>query len=163
MCTACRQAGVDGMCRGCVERLSASRWVAQVPALGIVMAIHGALMSLLGAVYVVYGFVLAYVLQDLPKTGDGPKDAVSDMMPGLLAGGMAGVALVHVVPGLVQAFAGLRVYRFRSRTLAIVALAAGLVSVVGCYCAPTTVALLVWGMIVLFDGAVQTRFRHAET
>ena len=56
----------------------------------------------------------------------------------LVYGGMAAVALVASVLHLV---AGVRNYRFRGRTLGIVALACGMLTVLTCYCLPTAVAV----------------------
>jgi hypothetical protein len=62
------------------------------------------------------------------------------------------------VPGLLQLRAGYRLRSFRSRTLGLVALSAGVATVFGCYCAPTSIALLIWGVVVLANRDVIARF-----
>ena len=64
-------------------------------------------------------------------------------------------AVLHVV-------AGLRNWRFRGRILGIVALAAGMVTVLTCYCLPTAMALGIYGLIVYLNGEVSDAFRMAE-
>jgi hypothetical protein len=80
------------------------------------------------------------------------------LMP-LMYGGMAVAALVFSILHLV---AGLRNYRFRGRTLGIVALAGGMLTVLTCYCFPTAVALGVYGLIVYLNPEVSEAFRMGE-
>jgi hypothetical protein len=77
----------------------------------------------------------------------------------LVYGGIAAVALVS---GVLHLVAGLRNYRFRGRTLGIVALACGMASVLTCYCLPTTVALGVYGLIVYLNHEASEAFRMGE-
>jgi hypothetical protein len=77
----------------------------------------------------------------------------------LMYGGMSAAALVASVLHL---WAGLRNYRFRGRTLGIVALACGMLTVFTCYCLPTAVALGVYGLIVYLNHESSEAFRMGE-
>jgi hypothetical protein len=80
------------------------------------------------------------------------------IMP-VVYGGMAAVALVSSV---LHVTAGLRNYCFRGRTLGIVALACGMLTVLTCYCFPTAAALGVYGLIVYLNPEVSEAFRMGE-
>jgi hypothetical protein len=68
---------------------------------------------------------------------------------------MGGIYLVFgaglMAGAILKLFAGYRNYRFRGRTLGMVAMFSGLVTVFGCFCFPTALALLIYGLIVYLD------------
>ena len=68
------------------------------------------------------------------------------------------MAVPHLIVGALQLWAGWRMRTYRSRGLVIAALIAGLLTLVGCYCLPTSLVLLVWGLVILLDAAVAERF-----
>jgi hypothetical protein len=80
------------------------------------------------------------------------------LFSGIVLGAFGLLAVLQVVPGALQVWAGYRARTFRSRGLALGALIAGLASSLGCYCAPTALALMVWGIVVLRDPDVRARF-----
>lgn len=154
MCDACRSEAMPSLCIPCVHRLEQGRFVSQVPIFAIVMMVHGALMVGVGLIMLISGVVLGV---EFLRTSDEalPGDPV---MSGFVFGMFGIIALTHVVPGLLQLRAGYRLRSFRSRTLGLVALSAGVATVFGCYCAPTSIALLIWGVVVLANRDVIARF-----
>lgn len=52
--------------------------------------------------------------------------------------------------------------KFRGRTLGIVALSSGLLSIAGCYCLPTAIGLFIYGLIVLLNEPVKRAFAMGE-
>ena len=74
------------------------------------------------------------------------------------------MAAAALVAGLLHIAAGVQNCRFRGRVLGIVVLASGfLVTPLTCYCAPTGVALGVYGLIVYLNGAVSEAFYMGES
>ncbi|MDP7017127.1 MAG: hypothetical protein QGG36_15075 [Pirellulaceae bacterium] len=69
---------------------------------------------------------------------------------------------VAMLVGAVHVFAGLQNYRFRRRVFGTVALGMGMLSVFTCYCAPTGIALAIYGMIVYLNGPVVSAFDMAK-
>jgi hypothetical protein len=57
---------------------------------------------------------------------------------------------------------GIRMLKFRGRTLGIVALSSGLLSIAGCYCLPTAIGLFIYGLIVLLNEPVKRAFAMGE-
>ena len=60
--------------------------------------------------------------------------------------------------GILRIYAGYQNYQYRSRTLGIVSLVLGMTSVLSCYCAPTAIAVLVYGLIIYLNPAVMAAF-----
>jgi hypothetical protein len=60
--------------------------------------------------------------------------------------------------GLLKLVAGIRNYSCRGHLLGILALASSLVSAVLCYCAPTSLILMTWGLILYRRPEVERAF-----
>lgn len=156
-CNMCRAPGHDPpICVPCYERVGESGLAHHISALSIVTMIHGALLVLAGLFLVVaaFGIGLAFVTAPtLPQTGE------------LAAiGGFAtliylGLAIVLLVPGVLQLVAGWRIRTFHNRGLAIAAYLSALPAVLFCYCAPSIIGLAIWGLVVLLDEGTGARFK----
>ena len=72
------------------------------------------------------------------------------------------MGLVSLVIGVLGIWAGIRMLKFRGRTLGIVALSSGLLSMFGCYCLPTAIGLFIYGLIVLLNEPVKRAFAMGE-
>lgn len=161
ICDTCRVPGSEpALCASCDLRLGRSRLVGHVPVLGIVLIIHGVLTTGMGLFMLAYGGFFMAELSGLPQA-EGAEDA--DFMSGVVLLTFVVIALTHMVPGLLQAWAGWRLRTFRGRTFGIVALCLGLVTFIGCYCGVTSTALLIWGLIVLANAEVARRFAMPGT
>lgn len=154
MCGECSAEAMAEHCAGCASRLEQGSLVAQVPIFAIVMIVHGVLLAGAGIYFLVFGVLFAHNVAAAPGEPAGPDALMSSVMLG--ASGVIGV--VDLLPGALQIWAGVRLRSFRSRTLGLVALGAGVMTVLGCYCAPTSIALLIWGAIVLTHDDVRSRF-----
>jgi hypothetical protein len=156
MCAECRAEAMPELCAPCAARLEEGRFVGQVPMLGTVMIVHGVLVGGLGLYLLVFG---GFFAQSVATT---PASTTSvDAIDAVMVGAFSVIGLVHMVPGVLQVWAGVQLRAFRSRGLALAGLGAGLVTVLGCYCSPTSIAMLVWGLIVLMHEDVRARFAAA--
>ncbi|MDX1945677.1 MAG: hypothetical protein SFU86_09715 [Pirellulaceae bacterium] len=68
------------------------------------------------------------------------------------------LSLPAAVCGVLRVVAGVYNLRFRRRTLGMVALVAGLATVFTFYCAPTSIALGIYGLIVYLNDSVTEAF-----
>ncbi len=123
------------------------RRVAQIPLLGKLLIGHGALILLWSA------FCLFAVTIGVLNTYANHSSKTEDVVI-IVAYGVFGAAALPV--GILQIVAGSSLLRNRGRTLAIVALWTALAAFFlgAVFCAPTSIALIVFGMIVLMDPAV---------
>jgi hypothetical protein len=60
--------------------------------------------------------------------------------------------------GLLKVVAGIRNYSYKGHLLGIMALASALVSAALCYCAPTSLALMAWGLVLYRRPEVERAF-----
>ncbi len=136
--------------------------VNHVRAVAILMLIQGVLELCLS---LVLGAVAA-VIMPLASRGGMPQQQPGGPPPEqlfwftiCLYGGMAVVVLLA---GVLHIAAGIRNLRFRGRTLGIVALGGGLLTICGCWCLPTALGLGVYGLIVYLNRSVSEAFRMGE-
>jgi hypothetical protein len=131
--------------------------VGHVPVVAVLMMVQGGLELLMGVGLVAMGG-LGPVLMRMDQ-GQGGADAPPPEMVGwIMLAVYGGLGLLTLAAAGLHLFAGLRNYRFRSRTLGIVALAGGMVTVFTCYCAPTSIALGVYGLITYLNYEVSQAF-----
>lgn len=126
--------------------------IPQLVPLGICMIVQGVLEGLLGVCMAVLAFVFPAIAA---RQGNQLPPNMQPMMQALYS--IIGFALVLV--SALHIFAGIKIMRYEGRVLAFAALGSGFLTLLGCYCLPTAVALFVWGMVVLLNNSVQTAFR----
>lgn len=128
--------------------------VQQVMPYGILLMVNGGLLVLMGLVLVaIPGLVLTMA--------DGNE---LDDEETLVVVGVYGVmGLVLLIGGALQLWGGWRAIHFRSFAWTVVGLASAAMGSLTCYCAPTGIALGVWGLILLLNRDVQYAFQLGKT
>lgn len=123
----------------------------QIPVVAILLMVQGGLEVLMGGFFVVFGGTMAIYAQ---------QEAVR---PGMAMGGVSGVmGGAGLLSGLFHLVAGWQNYFFRKRWLGVAALFTGLGSLLTCYCFPTAVLLLIYGLIVYFSGQSSWAFHCGQ-
>lgn len=76
-----------------------------------------------------------------------------------------GAVLVVFALGALKVFAGTRNLQYRNRGLGVIALFTGLLSLLPCFCLPSALAIMVYGLVVYQHRNVKRAFaaRQAET
>lgn len=136
--------------------------VRHVMPVAILMLVQGGLELLMAVLLI--GLAGAAPVMFPNMTGDGgaarelglaappvPFTTMMIVMYGVMGAGGLIAGVLHIVAGVF----GLR---FRRRTLGIVALTAGLVSLSTCYCAPTAIGLFVYGLVTYSNPQVRAAF-----
>lgn len=67
-------------------------------------------------------------------------------------------AVISIV-ALLRIIAALRNFQFRGRVLGFVSMGTGMLTIVGVYCFPTALGLLIYGLIIFLDPAVAAAFK----
>jgi hypothetical protein len=132
--------------------------VPQVQVVSILMIVNGALASLIGLLLSAVGPFL-FVVVNADKRGGPPPDERA--LLGILSVVYLALGLLVLTAGLLNVIAGARALRFRGRTFAIVALFFNLVPIFTVYCAPTSLGVMIYGLIVFFNADVARAFRMA--
>jgi hypothetical protein len=139
--------------------------VGQVRIVSILMMVQGSLDLLVGLGLIGMGIFMGIFMREAMmenpqfRQANGPSP---DFMANMMAGIYGGLGVVIGIIGALNIFAGYRNWKFKSRTLGIVSLVAGLGPIFTCYCAPTSLALCIYGLIVYLNVPVAAAFRMGE-
>lgn len=132
--------------------------VGQVKVVAILMIVQGALALVMGLLVMGVGALGTFGVMaspSNPRTHDAAVGTVI-MILYLIYG------LLITVAAALNLFAGVKSLGFRGRTLALVALFANLIPVLTCYCTPTSLAVMIYGLIVMFQQDVAQAFQMGE-
>jgi len=129
--------------------------------IGILMMVHGGLLCAMGLFFLIAAifFPAMFFAMPPPKGGAAPPP---EAFFAIIAGVYGVMALCHLVPGVMQIIGGNKARRLKSRGFVIASLATGLASLFGFYCAPTSIALFVVGLVYLLKADVTDAFRKNE-
>lgn len=130
--------------------------VGQVTVLAILSIVQGVLEVFMG---LILGGLAAFVPVMIHMEGNaGPPEEMAwvlSVVYGVLGLLTLAAAVLHIM-------AGLNSYKFRRRTLGIVASCFGMVTVFTCYCAPTAMALGIYALIVYLNPQVAQAFAMGQ-
>ena len=130
--------------------------VRQVPTLGILMMVHGGLVAALGLFLAVVGAISGTVGTASLQYGASSLDPAIAGVLYLVWG-----VVIALIGGL-NIFAGMKIKNYRSKTLGMIALGAAVLTALTCWCAPTAIGLLIFGLIVLLNEDVKRAFEMGE-
>ena len=139
-------------------------WVSQVRIVAVLNAVQGGFEIPIGLMYIGAAFFIPAMMRmdqgNNPnfRNGNGPPEEVG----WILFGVYLAMGLPVLLVGILRIWAGVSNYRFRGRMLGLVSLVVGLVSLFSCYCAPTGVAILIYGLIVMLNPAVKMAFEMGD-
>lgn len=139
--------------------------VGQIRIVSILMMVQGALDLLAGLGLIGMGFFMAFAMKEAmmenPQMQQG-NGAPPEIMVNMVSWFYGGLGVVIGLIGALCIFAGYRNWQYKGRTLGIVALVAGLGTIFSCYCAPTSLALCIYGLIVYLNAPASSAFRMGE-
>jgi hypothetical protein len=128
--------------------------VNQVKVVSILMIVQGSLASLMGLLYTFLGPVMFGLMASAPQNpNDPPKGFFA-----IISGVYIAIGLAVLTCGILNIVGGIRAIKFRNRTLAIVALFTNVIPLLTCYCAPTALGTMIYGLIVFFNNDVAKAF-----
>lgn len=135
--------------------------VTHVPIVGILMIVNGSLQIVMGLMLAAVGpFMFTLMTMDRPQQGVMAPDEQKIFT--LISIGYTSIGVLVIAAGAVNVLAGIRVMKYQSRTFAMTALFANLVPFITCYCLPTSMGLMIYGLIVLFQTDVAQAFKLGE-
>jgi hypothetical protein len=130
--------------------------VQQVPIVGILMIVHGGLVSLMGLLYAILGpTMFALVQMDKSARAD------DRTMMAVMSVGYIGCGLLVLAVGVLHILSGIQCLRFRNRILILTTLFCNIPVLFTCYCALTGIGMTVYGLIVMFNKDVAAAFDMA--
>ncbi len=139
--------------------------VHHVMALSILTIVQGSLVTLFGFGLLAMALVMPAMLKaqaGMPRQAGMPAPAMPAEFEWMMLALYGSMGLVSLVIGVLGIWAGIRMLKFRGRTLGFVALSSGLLTIAGCYCLPTAIGLFIYGLIVLLNEPVKRAFAMGE-
>ena len=147
---------------GFEPRISASILV-QIRVVAIFLIVHGVLLLIMGGFLIGISIfmpgMIAAQQQKMQQPPNGPSVA---QMQTILFATYISMGIAGVIPGIIQIVAGILNFWLKGRILGIVALVMGSISIGTCYCAPTSIALLVYGLIIYLNNSAVQAFALAK-
>lgn len=132
--------------------------VRHVRTVAILMIVNGALQALMGVVYGAMGPVM-FIMTRQGSAGGPPDQTV---MLGVMAGVYIALGLLVVLAGVLNIIAGTRALKFRNRIFVLVGLFANALVLPTFYCAPTSIGVLIFGILVFFHAEVVHAFELGD-
>ena len=136
--------------------------VSQVPIIGILMIVNGVLCILYGIVQMAMGpfmqSIFAMQGAQMPPEAKVQMQQMQQMM-GWMVWVYIALGTLNAVAGLINIVGGIPAMRYRSRTFVIVALFTNVLTFASCYCLPTSLGLMIWGLIVMFQKDATEAFK----
>ena len=137
-------------------------YVRQIPILAIFTIVQGALLTLMAIACIGYGIFFAFLPEMMPEAEQAKMQAESGPMLEIISAIAIGFGVFVLAIGILHIVAGIRVLKYRGRGLIIVTWLLGLLASITIYCAPTSIGLAIWGLIVFLNPAVKTAFKMVE-
>lgn len=132
--------------------------VNQVKVVSILMIVQGGLATVMGLLYAIAGpSLMAFVISQEKNVRAADKQALTVVTVYYLTSG-----LLAIVAGALNIFGGIRGLKFRSRTFLIVSLFANVLALATCYCIPTSIGVMIYGLIVIFNADVAKAFELGD-
>jgi hypothetical protein len=137
-----------------------SNWVGHIRIFSVLNAVQGILETLMGLGASALGVLMPFIsrmkeVQESKADGEMPPEQIL-----WFAGAIyLGIGVVALVSGILRIIAGIQNYRLKSRVLGLVSVIVGVAPIFTCYCAPTAIGMLVYGLIIHLDPAVVAAFK----
>jgi hypothetical protein len=135
--------------------------VNQVPVIGILMIVNGSLCALYGVLLIFMGpFLSTFINFQGAQMPPQAQPQLQQMQQVVTIASVIYVVLGSVVAlsGVMNIAGGISALRYRSRGFVITALFFNIIPLFTCYCLPTSLGLMIWGLIVMFQGDVAHAF-----
>ena len=132
-----------------------NRMVGHLMAVGILQIVFGCLELLMGLLLGFYAVLFSTVLPNMNQPGQAPMDPQVGFWVAVGCG--IGAALVTGF-ALLRIGSGIGSFWFRGRVWMLVSLIGGMITALTCYCAPFSIGVGVYGIIVLLSPAVRRAY-----
>jgi hypothetical protein len=136
--------------------------VSHVQVIAILMIVHGSLTALMGVLCGALGPAMFALMRLEEQNAQRPPDPADQTMLTAMSVVYGVGGLLLLIVGVLTLIGGIRALKFRNRTFVLVALFANALPVFTIYCTATALAVLIYGLIVMFNDDVVRAFQMAE-
>lgn len=135
--------------------------VNHVRVVAILMMVQGTLALLTGGYYLVIGLVMPSMMEaalEADPNMQGPNGPSPEQFTQIMTITIICMGVPALIGGLLQIIAGILSYQFKGRGLTLASLMIGCLACSTMYCAPTAVAMTIYGLVVHFNQQVREAF-----
>jgi hypothetical protein len=127
----------------------------------ILMIIQGAMSVLIGLFYAAAAVLVpTLIAADLQRQN--PNGPNMEQAQWILVAVYGTMGLCGILPGSLQIYAGIQNLWLRGHMLGVVAIASGALTLGTCYCIPTALALMIYGLIIYLHSTTKRAFALAQ-
>ncbi len=130
----------------------------QIKIVAILLMVEGAFEALMGIFYIIMGPVMMTFMRSAPST-----TAPGGPPPEMFGAIYIAMGAATLLAAIIKVIGGIRNVSLKSRTLGFIALGSGILSFASCYCAPTALALGVYGLIVYVNERSAQAFQMGDS
>lgn len=135
------------------------QYVKQVQIVAILQIVLGVLELVMGGVLLCTAVFFPFIMS---QAAEQSGESVDENMVTFLTIYYAAAGGLTVLFSILRIIAGMGAFAFRWRMLLIASLVCGAASMLTCYCAPFSLAVGIYGLIVAFQPSVAKAFRFAK-
>lgn len=151
-------APVDSKTQDSLARVADAGMVGHMQVISILQIVFGVLELFMGALLIFYGFFFSFMANSI-ESGASPPPPEMMIFIGIGCGIMGALVFLFSILRIVS---GVRSFRFIGRTMMMISLIGGMVTAFTCYCAPFSVGLGIYGLIVMLNPSVIQAFKMAR-
>jgi hypothetical protein len=130
--------------------------VNQVMVVGILQIVLGAMELMMGCLLLFYSVLLGFVMPSMPNgAANNPPPEVMFW----ISIGCGIVGIIVFVFSILRIVTGIYSFWFKRRMMMLVSLIGGMVTILTCYCSLFSIAIGIYGVIVMLDPAVRQAYR----
>lgn len=135
----------------------------QIRVVAILMIVHGTLLLFLGGGLVLLGVMFPAIMTMQSEAMEPkPGEPSTEQLSWILLVVYGGLGMLVLTGAFLQISAGIFNLNLKKRMLGIVAVSVGTLSIFTCYCAPTSLALLIYCLIIYLHDTSKQAFALRE-
>ena len=132
--------------------------VNQILVVGILQIVLGVMELMMAGLLIFYAVLFGFVM---PNMDNGNREEIPPEAMFWIAIGCGAAGAIVLVFAVLRIVSGTYSFWFKQRTMMMVSLIGGMVTVFTCYCALFSVGVGIYGLIVMWDPGVRQAYRMA--
>ncbi len=133
--------------------------VNQVMVVGILQIVLGVLELMMAGLLIFYAVMFGFIMPNMEQANN--EEIPAQAMFWIAIGFAVGGAIVLVF-SILRITSGVYSFWFKQRTMMLISLIGGMVTVFTCYCSLFSIGVGIYGLIVMLDPAVKQAYRMAS-
>lgn len=139
-----------------------SAWITQIMVVSILMFVQAGFEILMGILllfyFAMFGIMGATMMDDMNRPTSRADEPSPQVFLSIVGAVLGLLCLICLVSGVLRIYAGINNIKHRKRKLGIFSLSFGVITLFTFYCLPTSIGLLIYGLIIFLNPEVKRAF-----